>query len=277
MWVLVVARAVQGFGAGLNIVALYVVVARAFPAALRPRVFSAMSSGWILPSLVGPPVAGLLADHAVLALGLPRRAAAAAGRGAAGRPPPAGPGRPGGPATAPASAAAAPQPGAAAVVAAVGAGLLQYGGQLLTGQPGPAARWSSSVLACWPRACRGCCRAGAFRLGRGLPTVVVMRGVMAGAFFGTETFIPLMLVEQRSVATTLAGLSLTGAALTWSLGAWLQGRPDLRTPRWVLLTVGFLLVLAGIGLVALTVTGTRAGRHRGRSAGRSPGSAWVWG
>ena len=41
--------------------------------------------------------------------------------------------------------------------------------------------------------------AGAFRLGRGLPTVVVLRGVLAGAFFGTETFIPLMLVEQRSL------------------------------------------------------------------------------
>ena len=63
MLVLVVARAVQGFGAGLNIVSLYVVVGRAFPAGLRPRVFSAISSGWILPSLVGPPVAGLLADH----------------------------------------------------------------------------------------------------------------------------------------------------------------------------------------------------------------------
>src|SRR6476620_9063004 len=63
MLVLVIARAVQGFGAGLNIVSLYVVVGRAFPAELRPRVFSAISSGWVVPSLVGPPVAGLLADH----------------------------------------------------------------------------------------------------------------------------------------------------------------------------------------------------------------------
>ena len=63
MWVLVLARGVQGFGAGLNIVALYVVVARAFPESLRPRVFSAMSSGWIVPALIGPPIAGLLADH----------------------------------------------------------------------------------------------------------------------------------------------------------------------------------------------------------------------
>ena len=73
---------------------------------------------------------------------------------------------------------------------------------------------------------------------------------MAGAFFGAEVFIPLMLVQQRDLATTLAGASLTGAALTWTLGAWLQGRPGLRTPRWVLVGTGFLLVLAGIGLAA---------------------------
>jgi MFS family permease len=84
--------------------------------------------------------------------------------------------------------------------------------------------------------------------------VVVLRGVMAGAFFGAEAFIPLMLVERRSLATTLAGASLTGAALTWSLGAWLQGRRQLRTPRSVLLTVGFVLVLCGIGLAALATS-----------------------
>src|SRR3712207_1615973 len=64
MWVLIVARAVQGFGAGLNAVALYVVVGRAFPRVLRPRVFSALSGAWILPAIIGPPVAGLVADHA---------------------------------------------------------------------------------------------------------------------------------------------------------------------------------------------------------------------
>jgi MFS family permease len=258
MWVLVVARAVQGFGAGLNIVALYVIVARAFPAALRPRVFSAIASGWILPSLIGPPVAGLLADHVSwrwVFLGvLPLLAGAALLVGphlrgmdgpvvdeAAGETP----------------VGAEPRRSRvpAAVMAAVGAGLLQYGGQLLTDSTGPAVGLLLVGLALLGAGVPRLLPRGSFRLGRGLPTVVVLRGVMAGAFFGAETFIPLMLVEERSLATTLAGLSLTGAALTWSLGAWLQGRPTLRTPRWVLLTVGFLLVLLGIGLVALTATG----------------------
>ena len=249
MWLLVVARAVQGFGAGLNIVSLYVVVARAFPVGLRPRVFSAISSGWILPSLIGPPVAGLLADHVswrwvflgVLPLLL--------GAALLVRPHLAG-------LDGPAAETATPRRSrlGAAVLAAVGAGLLQLGGQLLSGHPVPAAVLVLAGVALLGLGVPRLLPAGAFRLGRGLPTVVVLRGVLAGAFFGTETFIPLMLVEQRSLATTLAGASLTGAALTWSLGAWLQGRPALRTPRSVLVTLGFVFVLAGIGLVAVATS-----------------------
>ena len=257
MWVLVLARAVQGFGAGLNIVALYVIVARAFPSALRPRVFSAISSGWILPSLVGPPIAGLLADHVSwrwVFLGvLPLLAGAAllVGPHLRGMDGPVGEvdGQPTGEAEVRRSRVPA------ALLAALGAGLLQYGGQLLTDQAEVAAGLLVVGLALLGVGVPRLLPPGSFRLGRGLPTVVVLRGVMAGSFFGAETFIPLMLVEERSLATTLAGLSLTGAALTWSLGAWLQGRPTLRTPRWVLLTVGFLLVLVAVGLVALTATG----------------------
>ena len=122
--------------AGLNIVALYVVVGRAFPAALRPRVFSAISSGWILPSLVGPPVAGLLADHVSwrwVFLGvLPLLAGAAllVGPHLRGLDGPAVDG------DAPASRTRPPQPGAGGGRSPrVGAGLLQYGGQPLTEQP----------------------------------------------------------------------------------------------------------------------------------------------
>lgn len=258
MWMLVVARAVQGFGAGLNIVSLYVVVARAFPAGLRPRVFSAISSGWILPSLVGPPVAGLLADHlswrwvflGVLPLLL--------GAALLVRPHLGGLDGPAADAAQAMETAVAATPRrsrlGAAVLAAVGAGLLQVGGQLLSGHPAPAALLVLAGLALLALGVPRLLPAGAFRLGRGLPTVVVLRGVLAGAFFGTETFIPLMLVEQRSLPTTLAGASLTGAALTWSLGAWLQGRPGLRTPRAVLVTLGFVFVLAGIGLVAVATS-----------------------
>jgi MFS family permease len=249
MWVLIVARGVQGFGAGLNIVALYVVVARAFPESLRPRVFSAMSSGWIVPALIGPPIAGLLADHAswrwvflgvlpliviATALVLPHL------RGIDG-------------------ASSQPEHDSSitssrarsrlrpALGAAVGTGLLQYAGQLLSWVSLPllvvaVALLVPSVPRLLPR--------GALQFARGLPTVVVLRAVFAGAFFGAETFVPLLLVEQRGLATTLAGASLTGGALTWALGSWYQGRPTRRFSRTQLVTAGLGLVAAGIVITA---------------------------
>lgn len=60
---LVVGRAVQGFGSGLLSVALYVVVGQAYPEELRRRVFAAFAAAWVVPSLVGPAVAGLIVEH----------------------------------------------------------------------------------------------------------------------------------------------------------------------------------------------------------------------
>jgi predicted MFS family arabinose efflux permease len=87
---------------------------------------------------------------------------------------------------------------------------------------------------------------GALRLRRGLPMVVVMRGLMAGAFFGAETFIPLMLVNERGLATATAGMALSGAVIGWFIGSWYQGRPSTTVHRWRLLQVGSGLVTLGI-------------------------------
>lgn len=256
MEVLIVGRAVQGLGAGLSTVALFVVVGRAFPDTLRPRVFSALSGAWVVPALVGPPIAGALADHAswrwvffavvpftvsaVLVVlprvrhldGSPDAPAADQGSGAP------------------------PQRRrlVAAVGTAVGAGLLQYAGEGLGRLPGVVGTGLAvtglvllvvSVPHLLPR--------GTLRLARGLPTIVAARGVFSGAFFGAETFVPLMLVQQRGLSTAVAGLTLTGAALTWSLGSWLQGRPNLPVPRVRLVSGGLLLVAAGIGIIGSAV------------------------
>jgi MFS family permease len=62
--VLAVGRGVQGFGSGLFSVALYVVVGRAVVPELRPRMFAAFAAAWVLPSVVGPPLAGLIVEQA---------------------------------------------------------------------------------------------------------------------------------------------------------------------------------------------------------------------
>ncbi len=246
MGVFVAGRALQGFGAGMLIVALYVVVGRAYSDAVRPRAFAVMSAGWVLPSIVGPTVAGWLADALTwrlvflgvlpflvpaLSLILPRLRDMSGSSGD--RPP-----------------TARPRIGLA-LAAAVGAATLQYAGQrldriglllllLALGLLIP------SVPRLLPR--------GTLTAARGLPTSVLLRGVLAGSFFGAEAFFPLMLVEHRGLPTTLAGLSLTGAALGWSVGSWYQGRPGNRTSRARLVQIGCVLVALSIGVAAIAVS-----------------------
>lgn len=62
MPVFVAGRFLQGLGAGGETVALYVLVAAVYPAGLHIKIFGAFASAWVLPSLVGPFAAGLVAD-----------------------------------------------------------------------------------------------------------------------------------------------------------------------------------------------------------------------
>ena len=43
-------------------VALYVVIARVYPPVLHPKIFAAFSAAWVIPSLVGPFAAGIVAQ-----------------------------------------------------------------------------------------------------------------------------------------------------------------------------------------------------------------------
>ncbi len=245
MWPFLAGRAAQGAGAGLMIVALYVVVARTFPEDIRPRIFAAMAAAWVVPSIVGPLVAGLLTDHASwrwVFLGiaplvlLPVGLALPSVRTVDG-PPPAG---------------ATPRAGrkSAALATAVGVGLLQYAGSradLLA--IGLCVVAVVLVVPTLPRLLPP----GTVTLRRGLPTVVAMRGIMAGAFFGTEAFLPLLLVSERGLSSTLAGLSLTGGAFGWAAGSWFQGRPGNVTPRYLLIRSGAAMVAAAISGAALVL------------------------
>src|ERR671911_256868 len=203
MWPFVLGRAVQGLGGG-------VVVGRAYDDDLRPRMFAALSAAWVVPSIVGPLVAGVVADHLtwrLVFLGIAPLAAlpvvlALPAVAAVDGPPPDGPrvrrGRK-----------------RLALAAAVGMGMLQVAGMRADVVAVALAVVAVAVLV--PSVPR-LLPSGTLRLRRGLPTVVAMRGIMAGAFFGAEAFVPLMLVQQRGLSTTMAGLALTGGALGWATG-----------------------------------------------------------
>ena len=79
---------------------------------------------------------------------------------------------------------------------------------------------------------RGLVPPGTFGVRAGVGADVALRGLIAGAFFGTESVIPLMLSQQHGLDPTEAGLPLAVSGLVWSIGAWWQGRdhPTRRRP-----------------------------------------------
>ena len=63
MEVLVAGRVLQGLGGGFLIVPLYVLVGSVVAPVRRPAFFAAFSAAWVVPSLVGPMVAGLVVEQ----------------------------------------------------------------------------------------------------------------------------------------------------------------------------------------------------------------------
>ncbi len=63
MWLFILGWAIQGFGGGLMIVALCVVVSRAYAERLRPAIMAAFAASWVIPSVVGPLVSGTVTER----------------------------------------------------------------------------------------------------------------------------------------------------------------------------------------------------------------------
>lgn len=240
---LLLGRIVQGFGGGLMSVALYVVVGRKYPQALRPRIFAAFAAVWVVPAVIGPAISGAIVEHLGwrwVFLSVPLIALAAAalvlpalrGLGALAQ-------------AAPAAAAPARMPWA--IGAAASALLLHYAGQL-RGASAVAllALAAVGLVVCALRLLP----AGSLRAARGLPTVIALRGIASAAFFGTEVFVPLLLSQERGWSPTASGLVLTVGAIGWSTGSWYRGRPRQRYAPARLLQIGMGLIAIGIAAIA---------------------------
>ncbi|MFI8852060.1 MFS transporter [Streptomyces sp. NPDC053499] len=261
MWVFVLGRAVQGVGGGLVIVALYVTVSRAYPERLRPTVMAAFAASWVVPSVVGPLIAGTVAEQLGwrwVFLGIPvlvalpllvmlpplRRRASGPPEDASRES--AGDAAPGGPA----ESATGGRRIRLAVVVALGAGLLQYAGQDLR----PLALLPAAAgVALLVFALRVLLPRGTARAARGLPAVVLLRGIAAGSYVVAESFVPLMLVTQRGLSVTLAGLTLAAGGALWALGSFTQSRPRLEPHRQRLVQTGMTLVTLAIGYAPLVL------------------------
>ncbi|WP_241038283.1 MFS transporter [Blastococcus litoris] len=241
MAVLVLGRAVQGLGAGVVIVLLYVIAGQAYSSRLRPRLFGAFAAGWVLPALLGPLAAGLVTTHVgwrgvflglvpLVAVGLALLLA-------------------GDPGAAPAGDGARRRSKAAwALLAGAGIAAVQYAGQRLDVLALGLALAGAVALAL---ALRRLLPRGTVRARPGIPAVVASRGLLAGAFFGMDALLPFVLTEQHGWSAATAGLPLTAGAVGWVVAAQLQGRrPDV--PRQRVLRAGCLVLAAGLAATATT-------------------------
>ena len=288
-------RAIQGFGWGLASVPLYVVVARVYPERLRPKVFAAMAGAWVVPSLVGPSIGGLVAQHlgwrwvflglvplvvpAGLALAPTLRRTRTRGETPRGELPGGETprretlgGEPGGEAPRGEAPGGEARRGrlVAAVALAAGATTLLWG---LDGLGHPdrrpyAALAAVAGLAGLVYGVRRLMPRGTARLRRGLPATIAMRGLLIGAMSGTEAFIPLALTTRYGISPASAGIVLTVGALGWSAGSWWQGRfPGL--PRGRFAVAGGTIHALGVAGVAVVF------RLSGHVSGWLTLPAWI--
>ena len=246
MPMLVAGRVAQGMGAGVIPAVAYTSVGRAYPAAIRPRVFAVFSSAWVIPGVVGPAAASAIAGWSswrvvfLALLPLVGLAAALALPVLSDRPPgdrePAGRGddRP-----------------RDALVLVVGASLVLGGLGAHQVPVAVALVLAGGLLAAW--AFLRLVPAGTVALRAGLPAAIATRGILTFAFFGTDAYVSLAVTEAHDQPTWVAGLALTGATLAWTAGAWVQDRLVLRYgPRW-LVRRGFAVLAVGIALTAVAL------------------------
>ena len=218
MAVFVVGRAASGAAEALIDTALMVLVAQALPEALRAKIFASFAAAWILPSLLGPSLAGaidalwgwrlvfvapLLVVPVALVLLRPalRRTHA------------------GGASTSDAAATASERRRvAAALLLAAGLAVTTFSAPLLsepdTRVVGALVIGGGAVLVVV-----GAVRAlphGMARLARGVPTVIAVRMLVSAAFTAVAGLIPLMLVQTHDASTAVAGVSLSVTGCLWA-------------------------------------------------------------
>lgn len=247
---LIAGRALQGLGGGALIVSVYVVVARGYPDAMRPRAMLVVASGWVLPSLIGPVIAGVLAEQwtwraafwlvplfvvppllllwrGLRSLDVRKPTVRAGYRLRAG------------------------------LVATLGLVAIQDGlGRVL--EPSLLAFGVAEVVAgvaALGYAARALLPVGTLRFVRGLPTTIMMRGILASAFFSAEVFVPLAFVEVRGLTVTQGGLMLAVSGACWVMGSFTQSRQPITLPRSRLVLIGAVIVAVGLASLPLSLLG----------------------
>jgi MFS family permease len=239
MFVLVIARFVQGIGGGGLYVVSLATVAKTYPERIRPRVMALLASMWILPGLLGPPIGAVIAETIgwrwAFIAPLPLIALA----GVLVMPSLRGIG---------VSEEQSRLPVAASLVLMVGVGVLLGGLTHLS-------LWSVPLvavgLAVTIPALRRITPPGTLKARPGLPAASAAAFLMSVAFFATDSFVTLMLTQTRGLSVGVAGIVLTAASIAWAAGSWWQSRVVGRRGARSVTAIGAALIGTGSGVVAV--------------------------
>ncbi|WP_240464320.1 MFS transporter [Paenibacillus apiarius] len=248
MYMLIAGRAFQGFGAGALITCIYYSVTLSYPDSLRTKILAAFSIAFVLPALIGPYVAGLIAAYLswrfvfwivlplialALCLTLPSfRSIQTENR----------------------SAKKSNYKEIYAILLAFGTGLLLTGLGFISDWRGIALAAGGVIIMIQPL--RKLLPEGTFSVKRGLPATIVSRGLYVACYFATESYVVLALTEVKGLSEELAGLIVAAGALSWSAAAWLQSQLDERDDghgRKKRVIFGILIMIVGVTLVITAV------------------------
>jgi MFS family permease len=248
MGVLVAGRVLQGLGAGAVPSVAYATIGRSLPETLRARMMAVLSTAWVAPGLIGPAisaevarlfgwrwvflgllpvvaVAGSIAVPALIRLGPPAAAQAREHRLTDG------------------------------LRTAVGATLLLAGLSLAAGSgailPGLALIAGGGVVGL--PALRRLVPPGTLTGRPGLPATIASRGLLTFTFFGADAYVTLAVTAVRHRSPVVAGLAVTGATVSWTVGAWVQARLSDTWEGRRLVRAGLLIVLVGIAGMVLVL------------------------
>ncbi|MBD8609816.1 MFS transporter [Frigoribacterium sp. CFBP 13729] len=242
MVVLLLGRLVQGLGSGAVIVGLYVMVSKLYPPALHPSIFAGFAAAWVVPGLVGPVVAGTVAELAswhwvflgAVVVALPAFAMILPSLR---RIPP----------TVPAPGEPRVSWSVGRIAWSVAAALAVMALNLLSELPlAAAAAVLVAAVVVLVVALRPLLPEGALVAAAGVPALVLLRGLVGAAFLGSDVYLPYMLSAQYGFAPAASGITLTLGAVAWAAASWAQGRLGDRVAQRTGIRVGIVLVLVGV-------------------------------
>ena len=241
IYTLLCSRALQGFGGGVLQTVAFGAVNRAFPERERPRVLAYLSQAWVIPGIIGPALAGALAQFwhwravfAVVVVLTPVVPVFAVG--------------------------ALRQLDATCAVPSRDHAhsrlltALFFSGAFcvaLVGFSMSHELWLDITLVCGGLVSAAVCLGrllppGVLRFSPGLPAAIALLFVVFFAFFGVDSFLPMALKQLHGQGTLHSAVALTPAALLWAGAAMFMARVKQHRERAIRL--GFVALGVGVAV-----------------------------